>query len=136
MRVRNLFWAIIFMVVGSAIAHAAEPVDYVRQIKPILARHCYECHGRKKQESGLRLDTAAAALKGGESGPAIVPGKSGDSLLYLAVAGSDLVDRMPLKAKPLEDAQIELLKTWIDQGAKAPDEPAPADSSPTRQSAA
>ena len=103
----------------------AEPVDYLKQIKPLLARHCVECHGSKKQESGLRLDTAARAIKGGTSGPAILPGRSDDSLLIQAVVGSDLVDRMPLKGKPLEEAEIALLKGWIDQGAKAPAEPEP-----------
>ncbi len=53
-------------------------------------------------------------------------GKSAESLLILAVSGSELVDRMPLKGKPLDDAQIELLKNWIDQGAAAPNEPVPA----------
>jgi mono/diheme cytochrome c family protein len=119
---------VLYSLFVASIGHGAEPVDYVRQIKPILAKHCYECHGSKKQESGLRLDTPAAALKGGESGPAILPGKSEESLLYLAVAGSDVVDRMPLKGKPLADSQIALLKSWIDEGAKAPDEPAPSDS--------
>jgi len=119
---------------GLPAAHGAQPVDYTRQVKPILAKHCYACHGSKKQESGLRLDSVASALKGGESGPAIVPGKSGDSLLFLAVAGSDLVDRMPLKAKPLDDDDIALLKQWIDEGAKAPGETAPGEANPALKS--
>ncbi len=134
MRMSNSSLAITVLLLGSTSAHAADPVDYVRQIKPILAKHCYACHGSKKQESGLRLDTAALAIKGGESGPAIVPGNSAESLLIQAVTGSDLVDRMPLKGKPLDEAQIDLLKTWIDQGAKAPDEPVPKESKPARRS--
>ena len=52
------------------------PVDFVRDVQPIFAKHCYECHGEKKQKSGLRLDLKAAALKGGdEHGPNIVAGR-------------------------------------------------------------
>src|SRR5690349_15226623 len=76
---------------------AAETVDYVRDIKPILATHCYACHGAAKQRSGLRLDTAASALRGGNAGPAVVPGKSAESRLVKAVLGHDDVKIMPPK---------------------------------------
>jgi hypothetical protein len=99
---------------------AAEPVDYLRDVKPILARHCYECHGPQKQRSGLRLDTAAAALKGGVSGAVILPGKGNESKLIKAVTGAEDVKRMPPKEPRLSTKQIALLKAWIDQGAKAP----------------
>ncbi len=100
----------------------AGSVDYPRDVKPVLRAHCYECHGPSKQKGGLRLDTATFALRGGDSGPAIVPGRSGESLLLQAVLGAakDL-DRMPLKAAALAEADISLLKNWIDQGAKAPE---------------
>ena len=49
-------------------------VDYTRQIKPVLKSHCYACHGALKQQGNLRLDTAAAMLKGGDGGPALVAG--------------------------------------------------------------
>src|SRR5260370_26630695 len=108
---------------GSASAAlGANPVDYLRDVKPILSQYCYSCHGPQKQKSGLRLDTAAAARKGGNLGPAIVPGKSEESLLVKAVVGSDeSLPRMPYQKPPLDDKQIALLKTWINQGAKAPD---------------
>jgi hypothetical protein len=100
---------------------AADPVDYLRDIRPILSQHCYSCHGPQKQKSGLRLDTVAAACKGGNSGPAIVPGKSGESLLIKAVTTSDEnLPRMPFQKPPLSSRDIALLKTWIDQGAKVP----------------
>jgi hypothetical protein len=100
---------------------AADPVDYLRDVKPILSQHCYSCHGPQKQKSGLRLDTAAAARKGGNSGPAILPGKSEESLLIKAVTGSnENLPRMPFEKPALSGSQIGLLKTWIDQGAKAP----------------
>src|SRR5262245_57506736 len=95
-------------------------VDYLRDVKPILARHCYACHGVEKQRSGLRLDTAARALAGGNSGAAIVPGKSRTSRLIQAVTGQNDVKLMPPKEPRLDAKEIALLKAWIDQGAKSP----------------
>jgi mono/diheme cytochrome c family protein len=107
---------------SASAAHGADPVDYLRDVKPILAQHCYSCHGPQKQKSGLRLDTSAAVHKGGNSGPAIVAGKSDESLLIKAVTGSDeSLPRMPFQKPALSSSEIALLKTWIDQGAKAPD---------------
>ena len=74
---------------------APEPVDYVQDIKPLLSRRCYSCHGALKQKNELRLDTAALAIKGGQSGPALVAGKSGESLLIEAVTGEGGVAKMP-----------------------------------------
>lgn len=101
-------------------ARAEAPVDYTRDVKPLLARHCVDCHGEKLPRGKLRLDTAAAAFKGGKSGPPIVPGKADESALIDAVTGEGSIDRMPLKRPPLSPAEIATLRTWIDQGAKAP----------------
>ncbi|MBI3838373.1 MAG: PSD1 domain-containing protein [Planctomycetia bacterium] len=100
---------------------AGEPVDFARDIQPILATNCYQCHGPDKQETGLRLDIGSTLLQGGNSGPAIVAGKASDSLLIQAVSGVADVSKMPPKGPPLQPAQIELLKEWIDRGAKLPD---------------
>jgi hypothetical protein len=103
------------------LAAAAEAVDYQRDIKPILSEHCYACHGPQKQRSGLRLDSAAAASHGGDSGPALVPGKSAESRLLQAVTAAPGVVAMPPTGRPrLTAQQIDLLRRWIDQGAKAP----------------
>jgi hypothetical protein len=99
---------------------AADKVDYIRDIQPILARHCYECHGGQKQRSGLRLDTAAAILAGGNSGPGVVPGNSGASKLIKAVTGANDTKLMPPREPRLTALQVALLKAWIDQGARAP----------------
>ncbi len=113
--------ALLAGILTSAAGLADPPVDYLRDVKPILAQHCYSCHGAQKQKSGLRLDTAAAAQMGGNSGPAIVPGKSNESRLIKAITGSDKsLPRMPFKKPLLADRQIAFLKTWIDEGAKAP----------------
>ncbi|MGH7140604.1 MAG: DUF1549 domain-containing protein, partial [Pirellulales bacterium] len=119
----SLAIAVLFV---SAPAGAAEPVDYRRDIQPILAKHCYECHGPDHQKSGLRLDTVAAAKEGGNSGSAVVPGKSGESLLIAALTGTGAVTRMPEDRPPLAPAEIELLTRWIDHGAPAPADDAPA----------
>lgn len=110
-------------------AVAGEPtaIDYVRQVRPILAERCVGCHGPDKQQSDLRLDTAAGGKKGGVSGPAIVPGNSGTSLLIQAVVGAGDVSRMPPEdaGEPLSAEQIAALRTWIDAGAAAPDDEMP-----------
>jgi hypothetical protein len=101
---------------------AAQKVDYARDVKPILTKNCYACHGAKKQKSGLRLDSVADALEGGDSGLVIVPGKSSQSRLIQAISGVPDVPVMPPKEKPRLTAQeITLLRAWIDQGARAPD---------------
>ena len=94
-------------------------VDYLGQVKPLLTRHCVLCHGAVKPRGGLRLDTAAAALKGGASGPAVIPGHGDMSPLVTAVRGDGATDRMPLNRPPLSTNEISLLQAWIDQGARA-----------------
>ncbi len=100
---------------------AGAAVDYVREVKPILADHCYRCHGASQQKGGLRLDTAVFALKGGDLGPALKPGRAAESLLIQLVKGEhpDLA-RMPYKKSPLSDAQIATLAQWINEGTNAP----------------
>ncbi len=110
----------------AAPAARAEAVDYLRDVKPILGARCYSCHGALRQRSGLRLDTAALIRKGGKAGPAVVPGKSDESPLIEAVRG-DGRPRMPPEGEgePLSEKQVAVLRAWIDQGAKAPDESVP-----------
>src|SRR4051794_17002076 len=103
-----------------AVAAAAEPADYTRDIRPILAKTCVGCHGAEKQRASLRLDSASGIREGGNAGPAIVPGKSAESLLIKAVSGAEGVAAMPPKGSRLAKAEIDLLRAWIDQGAKAP----------------
>lgn len=111
----------LFVLLGlSATAHA--DVDFVRDVQPIFQSRCLGCHGAEKQRSGLRLDLREAALKGGDSQkPAIVPGKSEDSLLLRMVSGREEGSRMPPKGDPLSEVQVRLLRDWINQGAKWPD---------------
>ena len=99
----------------------AVPVDFVRDVRPVLERHCYECHGAKKQKSGLRLDIKSEALRGGDNhGPDIVPSRPGESALIRFLRSEDEDEVMPPKGR-LSDAEIALLTRWIEEGARWPD---------------
>src|SRR5207237_7516530 len=93
MRAILLSLATLALLAGSA--RAAEPVDYLRDVKPVLAAHCYACHGALQQKGGLRLDTAKFGRDGGDGGPVIIPGKAGESLLIARVTATDGKRRMP-----------------------------------------
>ncbi len=100
---------------------ATRAVDFTKDIQPIFEATCWNCHGPKKEESGLRLDQRAAALKGGEHGAVIVAGQSAESLLIHAVSGLHDELKMPKKGEKLTAEQVGLLRAWIDQGAKMPE---------------
>ena len=106
--------------------HAADaiPADDPRvkffetQVRPILVEHCQQCHGAKKQQADLRLDSLEGALKGGEHGPALVPGDAEKSLLISAVLRTGDYEMPP--DKPLKETQIASLTRWVKQGAVWP----------------
>jgi mono/diheme cytochrome c family protein len=123
-----LAFAALVLPLAACAADELKGVDYLRDIKPILAAKCVKCHGPDKHENGLRLDAASAILRGGDTGPAIVPGKAAESLLIQAITGTtDLVSKMPSEGEPLTGEQVALLRRWIDAGAKAPAEQLAAD---------
>ena len=99
---------------------AGDEVSYLQHIKPVLATRCYACHGSLKQEAGLRLDTAALAIRGGDNGPVIQPGDASASAIIQRVTANDESERMPPIGEPLEADQIAALRTWIAQNASAP----------------
>jgi mono/diheme cytochrome c family protein len=100
---------------------AAAPVDFVRDVQPLFKEHCYSCHGSHKQEAAFRLDHKPSAMKGGDFGTAILPGKSADSRLVQAIEGKNPKMRMPRKGDPLSVEQIAVIRRWIDEGAVWPD---------------
>jgi mono/diheme cytochrome c family protein len=120
-------------------AAAAVPVsapDFARDIRPILERHCFTCHGPNKQKNGFRLDVRSVALKGGDSGkPAIVPHRASASPLIRYVSGDDPEIIMPPKAstgsRPTM-AEIKMLRDWIDAGPAWPDALAGEPANPTQ----
>jgi cytochrome c553 len=110
--------------------HAAVPTAqqvefFEKQIRPILAERCYECHSaEKKQKGGLSLDTRGAVLKGGDTGPALVAGDPEKSLLIEAVRYKNHDMQMPPK-KRLSEGDVKALEEWVKMGAPDPREAAP-----------
>jgi hypothetical protein len=113
-------------------AAAADKLTFEKDVLPIFKTSCNKCHSldnpKKKASSGLRLDTLQETLKGGKSGKDVIVGNAKDSVLYKILLGTVTVDgedieAMPKKKKgqefkPLADAKIEIIKSWIDQGAE------------------
>jgi hypothetical protein len=100
-------------------ARADDTPSFAKDVAPIFAANCAGCHASNVAMGTLDLDTFAGLQKGGHSGPAIMPGKSGESLLYLRITGA-VTPAMPLTGKKLADGEIEIIRKWIDAGAKPP----------------
>ena len=115
---RMLLSASLSLFVSQVDANDVHP--FVESILPLLESKCLSCHGREKQEGGLRLDSLAAAMAGGDSGPAIVPGNIAKSLFIKAISFRDPDLQMPPRQK-LADKDIELLTNWIQSGAAWPE---------------
>jgi mono/diheme cytochrome c family protein len=115
----NRFRLTVVLALVTAIPAAADVEFFEKKIRPILVEQCQSCHGAAKQKGGLRLDSRAAALKGGDTGPAMVPGKADPSLLIQAVRYVEDL-KMPPKGK-LTDEQIADLTKWVNDGAAWPD---------------
>ncbi len=98
-----------------------QKVDFTREVLPVLKAHCFQCHSGAQQQGGLSLGSRALILKGGASGTSVVPGNGSKSPLVIRALGQGGKARMPLGFAPLPEAQIALLRTWIDQGAIWPD---------------
>ncbi|MEX0612528.1 MAG: PSD1 and planctomycete cytochrome C domain-containing protein [Pirellulales bacterium] len=98
-----------------------DAIFFERSIRPLLAARCWECHSDETAEAGLRLDSRDAMVRGGDSGPAIVPGKSAESLLVTAIHYAD-EPQMPPDGK-LRPQDIEILIDWIQRGAPWPNAP-------------
>ena len=109
-----------FMFCHVAVAAPAKPIDFDRQVKPILQHHCSKCHAGSQSKGKLSINTREALLKGGSTDAAIVPGKAKQSLLIELVTSPDPELRMPAESDPLSAKQIAVLKAWVDQGATWP----------------
>ena len=105
---------------------ASRPIDFDKDVQPLLQKNCYGCHGPKKQKGLFRLDQKAAAFKGGEKID-IQPGKSAESPLIHRVAGLKTDEVMPPDGDTLSAEQIGVLRAWIDQGAVWPEKAGGAD---------
>lgn len=105
--------AIILFLAGSAAA------QQYRDAAAVFAANCISCHAAGVNMGGLTLDTFESLKKGGHNGPVIVPGKSAESRLYLMITGK-VTPAMPLSGKRLADGEIEIIRKWIDAGARPP----------------
>ena len=108
---------------GPTSAQSPTPVDFARDIQPLLRANCYGCHGESLQSGNFRLDRRRDSLPNrvGANGARIVPGNSAVSRLYVRVSGSQGGLQMP-PTGALQPAEIDTIKAWIDQGAPWPDE--------------
>jgi mono/diheme cytochrome c family protein len=116
------FWAACAGAKAADLPPAADrPVDFVKDVQPILSDNCFGCHGPRKHEAEVRWDNKEIALRGGDRGQDIIPGHSADSRLIQSVSGviTNLV--MPQSGDRLTTQQIGILRAWIDQGANWPD---------------
>ncbi len=116
------------LLLGSAASlHAAVPPPadlYEARLKPLFAARCTGCHGETRRQAGLDLRARAGMLTGGDSGPALTPGSAEKSLLFRKVADHEMP---PKQGDKLSQAEITLVKAWIDAGARAPSETIVAD---------
>src|ERR671913_2277381 len=111
---------------AQATAPTAQQVEFFEaKIRPVLVESCFDCH-TADEKGGLRLDSRDHLLKGGDSGPAIVPGNPEGSLLMKAVRHAQGVSKMPRQAPKLSDLQIGAFAEWITMGAPWPAAAAPS----------
>jgi len=113
---RSIVVALVTVAASPAGVSADDVISFRRHVWPILKRHCYGCHSGEKPEGKLSLATAASIRSGGDTGPLLVPGKPGRSLLIQMISGEE--PSMPPKGRPLSRAKIDVLKRWILQGGK------------------
>ena len=106
----------------SLVLSATQQLQLSIEVQAIFAHNCYKCHSSKKVKGELRLDQKHMALKGGEDGPVIIPGKPDESEIIrrITLPRND-EDAMPSKGKTLQKQEIELLRYWIAMGAPWPD---------------
>ena len=112
-----------WLILPAAFGATTAPIDasfFESRVRPTLIQHCFECHGQKNTRGGLRVDSREALLKGGDSGPALIPGKASESLLIQAIQRVDPKRAMPPKATLPAQAIADLVN-WVNAGAPWPD---------------
>ncbi|MGD9647318.1 MAG: c-type cytochrome domain-containing protein, partial [Pirellulales bacterium] len=117
---------------GSLLAEEAAPAEFSAgdleffeaKVRPLLVARCHECHAGDKPKGSLRLDSRAAVLAGGDTGPAAEPGKPDDSLLVDAIRYGDIYQMPPKSQMPAEE--VAVLVDWVNRGLPWPAEELPA----------
>jgi Protein of unknown function (DUF1553)/Protein of unknown function (DUF1549)/Planctomycete cytochrome C len=117
------FGGVVLVFISTSRVVAGPAQDFFEtNIRPLLVEHCFQCHSDAagKSKGGLKLDSQAHLLAGGDSGPAVIPGKPNESIVFKAAKRNDAaVSAMPPE-KPLSDAQVQDLQKWIADGAVYP----------------
>ena len=115
----SLYLASTFLIISSS----TFAVDFKKDIKPLLESRCVSCHSSSKQKGNLNLSSLLASTKGGDSGPAIIPKNTDESLLLERISlPHDDEEIMPPKGAPLNSEEIALFKKWVENGAQWPEE--------------
>ncbi len=110
-----------WLLFNGPLCHAQSDEDFFEtRVRPLLVKHCQECHGAKKQEGGLRLDSRDAWMRGGDRGEVVIAGEPDKSLLIQAVRHDDPDLQMPPNAEKLTAAEIGDLEAWVQRGASDP----------------
>ena len=121
LKLTPLLLLVVILFAGSASADDDEGVRFFEsRIRPLLVKHCYKCHGEKKQESDLRVDSLEGLLNGGVTAPAVVPGKPDESLLIHATSYEDEELQMPPDGR-LDQGELNNLTEWVRRGAPHPE---------------
>ncbi len=113
------------LVAPAALADGPKPTEeqvrfFETKVRPVLVEHCVKCHGPEKQKAGLRLDSRAAVLAGGDTGPAVVPGKPEESLLVTAIRHERRRSSRCRRRRSCPTTQIADLTRWVEMGAPWP----------------
>src|SRR5262245_40417687 len=116
-----LSWVVPLLIPMASVPDDDTTSAYLRDVRPVLQRRCFRCHGALQQKGSLRLDTARAIRAGGDSGPSIVPKDPQASLLIKKITEPDPKVRMPAEGESLTEAEIAALRAWIASGAVAPE---------------
>lgn len=121
------------VVAQEAVFSAEQIVFFEKNVRPVLAEHCYSCHGAEKAKSGLRLDSREAVLRGTDAGKVVIAGDPEGSSLIKSVRHAPGVEPMPTKKPQLAAAQIEALVQWVKMGLPWPKEAVVTQSKPKWQ---
>ncbi len=122
-----LFTAVLCFAAAPTITHAADAVDFSRDIQPLLQQHCAECHGGEERNGSLSFDDRTSAFAEADSGrKAIIPGQSKESELIRRIRSTHEDEQMPPEGDRLSEAEIALVARWIDAGALWPESPSPS----------
>src|ERR1043165_306241 len=117
MKMKSLLFSMSCIAGSLSAADAPKALSYEADVKPILRARCFKCHGEDEKKDGLSLATYKDLMKGGSSGEIVKPGRAAASIMFQAVAhqGNDATP-MPPKSPKIPDNEIEIIRTWIDQG--------------------